>query len=130
MKTLTKRIRAIAAILCGVLAMLLSPTAAAAQISVKGCVTDRSGEPLIGVTVLVKGTSKGTATDIDGNYTLSDVADNATITFTYVGYRGVDEKVAGRTTINVTMEDVSEDLNELVVVGYGSLSRKEVSSSI
>ena len=130
MKTLTKRIRAIAAILCGVLAMLLSPTAAAAQISVKGCVTDRSGEPLIGVTVLVKGTSKGTATDIDGNYTLSDVADNATITFTYVGYRGVDEKVAGRTTINVTMEDVSEDLNEVVVVGYGSLSRKEVSSSI
>lgn len=119
-----------AAGMLAVVAMLLSPIASAAQIKVKGCVTDATGEPLIGVTVLVKGTAKGTSTDIDGNYALSDVADNSTLIFTYVGYKQVDENVKGRTTIDVTMHEDSEILNEVVVVGYGSLSRKEVSSSI
>lgn len=130
MRTQTRRIRAMAAGMLAVVAMLLSPIASAAQIKVKGCVTDATGEPLIGVTVLVKGTAKGTSTDIDGNYALSDVADNSTLIFTYVGYKQVDENVKGRTTIDVTMHEDSEILNEVVVVGYGSLSRKEVSSSI
>ena len=71
MRTQTRRIRAMAAGMLAVVAMLLSPIASAAQIKVKGCVTDATGEPLIGVTVLVKGTAKGTSTDIDGNYALS-----------------------------------------------------------
>lgn len=111
MRTQTRRIRAMAAGMLAVVAMLLSPIASAAQIKVKGCVTDATGEPLIGVTVLVKGTAKGTSTDIDGNYALSDVADNSTLIFTYVGYKQVDENVKGRTTIDVTMHEDSEILN-------------------
>ncbi len=126
----TGRMRAWTVGMLTVLAMLLVPSAWAAQVNIKGCVKDASGEPLIGVTVLVKGTAKGTSTDIDGNYTLTDVADNATLTFTYVGYKQVNESVKGRTTIDIMMSEDSAILNEVVVVGYGSLSRKEVSSSI
>lgn len=113
-----------------VLAMLLAPIASAAELAVKGTVTDSSGEPLIGVTVLVKGTAKGTSTDLDGSYTLSGVADDSTLVFTYVGFKSVEEKIGGRSVIDVTMQEDNEMLNEVVVVGYGSLTRKEVSSSI
>lgn len=130
MRTQTRRIRAMVAGVLALIAMLLVPMASAAETTVKGCVTDTSGEPLIGVTVLVKGTAKGTSTDIDGNYTLSGVDTKSTLVFTYVGYKQVEEKLANRTTIDVTMLEDSELLNEVVVVGYGSLSRKEVSSSI
>ena len=119
----------------GVLAALLAialmaPAMAMAQIDVTGTVVDATGEAIIGASVQVKGTSKGTVTDIDGNYSLAAVAPDAVITFSYVGYSPLEEKVNGRKTINVTMKEDFAVLNEVVVVGYGSLSKKELSSSI
>lgn len=101
-----------------------------AQINVSGVVSDPQGEPLIGVSVSVEGVSNGAITDIDGNYTLQNVAEDATLIFSYVGYDPQKVKVDGRTIINITMQENVSILNEVVVVGYGSLSRKELSSSI
>jgi TonB-linked SusC/RagA family outer membrane protein len=101
-----------------------------AEITVKGSVSDNTGEPLIGAIVRVSGTSIGTSTDIDGNYQLTKVPADATLTFSYIGYTSIDEKVAGRTVINVVLEEADNILDEVVVVGYGSLSRREISSSI
>lgn len=101
-----------------------------AQINVSGVVSDPQGEPLIGASVSVEGVSNGAITDIDGNYTLQNVAENATLIFSYVGYDPQKVKVDGRTIINITMQENVSILNEVVVVGYGSLSRKELSSSI
>ncbi|MDO4320342.1 MAG: SusC/RagA family TonB-linked outer membrane protein [Bacteroidales bacterium] len=101
-----------------------------AQINVSGVVSDPQGEPLIGASVSVEGVSNGAITDIDGNYTLNNVASDATLIFSYVGYEPQKVKVDGRTLINITMQENISILNEVVVVGYGSLSRKELSSSI
>lgn len=130
MRTLTKKMRVVAVTLLAGFAALLAPQVSAAELAVKGTVTDQTGEPLIGVTVLVKGTTKGTSTDLDGNYSLTGVDDKASLMFTYVGYKGVEEKVNGRSTIDITMHEDNEILSEVVVIGYGSLERKEVSSSI
>ena len=107
------------------------PVDVGAVLNVSGTVTDPTGEALIGVSVSVKGDQKhGIATGFDGDYTLSDVPSDATLVFSYVGFKPVEEPVNGRTSINVTMHEQSELLDEVVVVGYGSLSRKELSSSI
>ena len=130
MRTLFNKWRAAALGLAAASAALFTSGAAAAELAVTGTVTDPTGEPLIGVTVLVKGTTKGTSTDIDGNYSIAGVDDKATLVFTYVGYHQADEKVNGRTKIDVILQEDSEVLSEVVVIGYGSLERKEVSSSI
>ena len=80
--------------------------------------------------MLVKGTSQGTATDIDGRYELRNVAPDATLIFNYVGFLQVEEKVNGRTTINVEMDETAESLDELVVVGYGVAKKSDLTSSI
>lgn len=113
------------------LALVAAPHMSAQLLNVSGTVTDPAGEVLVGVSVSVKGDQKhGIATGFDGDYTLSDVPSDATLVFSYVGFTPVEEPVSGRTTINVTMQEQSELLDEVVVVGYGSLSRKELSSSI
>ena len=127
---LKKNARLIVGAMTLMMLLWISPAIRGASINLSGTVVDNQGEPLIGASVLVKGQAKGTATDIDGNYSLSGVDDNATIVFSYVGYNTVEEKVKGRSVINVTLNEDSKVLNEVVVVGYGSLSRKEVSSSI
>lgn len=101
----------------------------AQQISVQGTVTDTSGEPLIGVSVMVPGTNIGTTTDIDGNYTINvDALGN--LRFSYIGYKTVDETVGGRNLINVTMSENSEVLNELVVIGYGTLKKSDLTGAV
>lgn len=89
------------------------------MLTVKGNVTDAQKEPLIGATVIVQGTSNGTVTDIDGNYVLNNVPSNGTLEVSYVGMKTQRAAVNGRTTINITMQDDSELLQELVVTGYG-----------
>ena len=113
-----------------VVAMILSVTVAQANITVTGTVIDHTGEPVIGGSVMVKGEKLGTVTDIDGNYILNNVPENGTLVYTYIGCLPVEEKVNGRKTINVTMNEDNAMLDEVVVVGYGSLSRRELSSSI
>ena len=101
----------------------------AQQISISGTVSDSSGEPLIGVSVTVPGTKNGAATDIDGNFSLT-VDAKATLRFTYVGYKTQEIPVNGKTVFDVVMEENSEMLDEVVVVGYGTMDKKELTSAI
>ena len=100
------------------------PARALAQsmVTVTGQVTDEQNEPLIGATVMVKGSSIGTATDVEGSYSLS-VPKDATLVFSYVGYNSVEEKINGRSVLNVTMSSDTQLMDELVVVGYGTQRR-------
>ena len=100
-----------------------------AQVSVNGTVIDEKGEPLIGVSILVEGTSNGTVTDFDGNYSLM-AADNATLVFSYMGYQTARIAVAGKTTVNLTMKPDDKVLDEVVVVGYGVAKSKDLTAPI
>lgn len=100
------------------------------NITVRGLVSDATGEPLIGVTIQVQGTAIGTVTDLDGNFMISNVPSNGTLEISYVGMRSQNIAVNGRTTINVTMTEDTELLDELVVVGYGTMRKSDVTGSI
>lgn len=102
----------------------------AQSVTIKGTVTDVNGEPLIGVTVQVQGTSAGTVTDIDGNYLLSNVPAGGSIVVSYVGMQPQTIPVQGRSTINVTLSEDTELLDEVVVVGYGTMRKSDVTGSI
>ena len=111
-------------------AILMAIPAFAQNIDVSGTVVDKDGEPLIGATVMLAGTSVGTATDLDGNYTLKNVDPKARIIFSYIGYNSLEEKVDGRTTINVVLTDNAELLEEVVVVGYGVMKRTDLTGAV
>lgn len=108
--------------------LLLNSTLAFAQSQVNGLVTDKTGEPLIGVNVVEKGTTNGVITDFNGQFTLN-VAQGKTLIFSYVGYV-IQEIIVKGNSLKVVMEDDSKVLDEVVVIGYGSMSRKDVTSSI
>ncbi len=99
-------------------------------ITVRGNVGDVSGEALVGVTVQVVGTSIGTITDIDGNYNLTNVPTNAELEISYVGMVSQRVPVNGRTVINVVLEEDSELLDEVVVVGYGTMRKSDVTGAL
>lgn len=102
----------------------------AQNVTVRGTVTDKTGETVIGASVVEKGnTGNGTITDIDGNYTLTLPA-NASIVFSFVGYKTHEEPVKGQQTINVVMEDDSQALEEVVVIGYGTVQKKDLTGSV
>ena len=112
--------------ICIVLLSTFSLLVSAQTGTVRGTVVDTDGEPLIGVTVQVQGTTTGTVTDIDGNFTLSDVPANATLEISYVGMHSQTVALEGRSTIQVTMVEDTEQLDEIVVVGYGTMRREAV----
>ena len=97
---------------------------------ITGYVKDQSGEPLIGVNVMEKGTTNGTVTDLNGFYSIVAKASNAVLNFSYIGYRNQEIPVAGKKLINVTMKDDSETLDEVVVVGYGTMRKKDLTGSV
>lgn len=99
---------------------------------VSGKVTDlKTGEELIGVAVMVKGTTKGTVTDFSGNYSIDVPATGSeTLVFSYIGYVPVEEPVKGRSSINVQLSTSDKELNEVVVVGYGTQKKESVIGSI
>lgn len=101
-------------------------------LTVRGVVTDqRTGETLPGVNIIVKGTSRGTSTDIDGKYSLSSVQPQDTLIFSYLGFESREVPVDGRTEINITLsETILESGQELVVVGYGTKKRSEITGSV
>ena len=102
---------------------------AMAQVTVRGVVSDPTGEPLIGASVVEKGKQNGTVTDIDGKFQIKVPNANATITVSYVGYLTQDIKLGGRTTVDVTLKENSESLNEVVVVGYGQMKKSDLSGA-
>lgn len=110
--------------------LFVTMMASAQQFTVKGTVKDATGEPIIGANVMVKGTSNGTITDIDGNYSISGANSSSVLVFTFIGYKSQEVACKGQHEINVVLAEDSQTLDEVVVVGYGSLSKKELSSSI
>lgn len=97
--------------------------------AVTGKVVDEKGEPLIGVNILEKGTTNGTITDIDGLYSL-DVPPTATLVATYIGYVPQEIKVGNRANITIELKENSQLLNEVVVVGYGTMRKKDLTGAI
>jgi len=97
--------------------------------SVSGTVSDANG-PLPGANVLVKGTTNGTQTDFDGNYSLSNVPANAVLVFSYVGFKTAEVAVGGRTTVNLTLEEDAQALEEVVLVGYGAVRKKDATGAV
>ncbi|MEJ1223219.1 SusC/RagA family TonB-linked outer membrane protein [Sediminicola sp. 1XM1-17] len=97
--------------------------------TVSGTVSDASG-PLPGASVLVKGTTNGTQTDFDGNYTLNNVGGTATLVFSYIGYKPLEVAVNGRSTISITLEEDAQALDEVVIIGYGTTTVKDATGSV
>ena len=103
---------------------------AQAQKTVTGTVKDATGEPMIGVSVIVDGTSNGGVTDFDGNFTVKNVPNSGVLKISYVGYKDQKVSVAGKTALNVVMEEDKQMLDEVVVVGYGTQKRSDVTGSM
>lgn len=117
----------------GILSVLIwtiSVSTFAQNITVKGTVTDQSGEALIGVTVQVQGTTTGTITDMDGNFVLPNVPSNSTLEVSYVGMLPQTIAVSGRTTIDIILQEDAEMLDEVVVVGYGTMRKSDVTGAL
>lgn len=112
----------------GIFACLLSVSTVFAQVS--GKVTTNDGEGLPGVTVLVKGTTQGTTTDIDGAYTLNNTSPSSVLVFSYIGYGTIEETVGNRSAIDVSMSEDNEILDEVVVVGYGTQKKSSVTGAV
>jgi len=101
------------------------------NITVKGTVTDsQTGETMIGLNVVIKGTVRGVVTDLDGIYTLSDCPPDATLVFSYVGYEPLEIAVQGRTTVDVAINPSSSMLDEIVVIGYGTVNKRDITGSV
>ena len=98
--------------------------------TVSGTVVDKTGETVIGASVVVKGTTNGTITDFDGKFTLSNVPNDGTIEISFVGYKTQEISVAGKTNIQVTLEEDTEVLDEVVVVGYGIQKKSDVTGAM
>ena len=100
-----------------------------AQTSVKGVVLEPSGEPAIGATIMEKGTSVGTATDFDGNFSIKVASPNAVLVVSYVGMETQEVKLAGRTDLTITLKESGVSLDEVVVVGYGTMKKSDLAGA-
>ncbi|OAB28255.1 iron complex outermembrane recepter protein [Flavobacterium fryxellicola] len=96
---------------------------------VSGTVSDASG-PLPGASVLVKGTTNGAQTDFDGKFTIKNVASNAVLIFSYIGLKPQEINVAGKSTVQITLLEDSAELKEVVVIGYGSVRKKDATGAV
>ncbi|QTE22455.1 SusC/RagA family TonB-linked outer membrane protein [Polaribacter cellanae] len=102
-----------------------------AQQTVKGIVKEKAtGEPLPGVSVVLKGTQRGTETDFDGNFTLDKVKTGDTLVFRYLGYTTKELVIASKYNLTVTLKESSEQLDEIVIVGYGSVKKEDLTGSV
>lgn len=110
--------------------MLLMSVVAFAQNQVIGHVADATGEPIIGANVTVKGTTVGTITDIDGNFTLEVGSTDGTLVVSFIGYKSAEAAIKGKSPINVILQEDTETLDEVVVVGYGTQNRKSLTGAI
>ena len=130
MQRMSKKMKNMRHALLFFLVTMISLSVSAQNVTVKGTVTDKTGETVIGASVVEKGNpSNGTITDIDGNYTLS-VPSKATLVFSYVGMTTQEAAVKGQTVINIVMSEDAQALEEVVVIGYGSVKKKDLTGSV
>ncbi len=130
MQRMSNKMKNMRAALLFCLVALISLSVSAQNVTVKGTVTDKTGETVIGASVVQKGNiGTGTITDIDGNFTLN-VPANSTLVFSYVGMKSQEVALKGRTVINVIMEDDSQALEEVVVIGYGTAKKKDLTGAV
>ncbi|MCQ6957141.1 SusC/RagA family TonB-linked outer membrane protein [Mucilaginibacter aquariorum] len=116
-------------LLCAII-FSVSPAFSQTGKTIKGTVTDEKNEPLPGVSVVVAGTTVGVMTDIKGNYSLNVSGENAVLKFTSIGYTSKEVRVGTNTTINVNMLPDAKQLKDVVVIGYGTSSKKDVTGAI
>ncbi|HEX3385912.1 MAG TPA: carboxypeptidase-like regulatory domain-containing protein, partial [Mucilaginibacter sp.] len=109
--------------------VLLSVWAMAQGVTVSGKITDDKGQPLPGATVIIRGTTKGTNADLSGKYTITANNGNVLI-FSMLGYIRQEVKVAGTAVVNITLVETPQSLNEVVVIGYGTQKRKDLTGSV
>src|SRR5699024_3317206 len=100
------------------------------DITVEGIVRDQEGEPLVGVNILLKDTDKGTTSDFDGGFTLEGIDENSILVLSYIGYQTQEVMVNGRTSIDIVMLSNSELLEEVIVTGYMSQRKRDLTGSI
>ncbi|MBE0677496.1 MAG: TonB-dependent receptor [Bacteroidales bacterium] len=111
--------------------IVFSLTAFSQNLTVSGTVTEaETGEAMIGLNVVIKGTTRGVATDLNGNYTVTECPPNAVLIFSFVGYESVEVPVQGRTTVNVSIAPSSSLVEDVVVIGYGTVSKRDVTGSV
>ncbi len=115
---------------CALVAMLMLFCASVQAQTVTGNVKDSMGEPVIGATVMEKGTQNGTVTDFDGNFTIKMSSASHDLQISYVGMKTASVKVGGKTSVNVVLEDDATTLNEVVAIGYTSKARKDLTGSV
>lgn len=114
-----------------VFAFTLPSSAWAAALNISGTVVEAgTGEPLIGATVAVKDTRLIAVTDLDGNFSINNVDENATISVSYIGYKPEEVDLNGRTVLNIELTPDNQVLNEVVVIGYGTMDKKELTSAV
>ncbi|MFH1423197.1 MAG: carboxypeptidase-like regulatory domain-containing protein, partial [Planctomycetota bacterium] len=109
---------------------VMSLSAAMQQLKITGTVTDETGSPLPGVTIIVKGTTLGALTDASGKYTINDAPQNATLIFSFVGMATQEIPSDGQMLIDVVLKEEAIGLDEVVVIGYGTARRKDISGSV
>lgn len=112
------------------LVLLTIGVQAFAQSAVSGKVTDEAGKPCVGANVLIKGTTTGTMTDLDGNYSLTDVRKGAILVFSSIGYTSQEVRLGSSSVVNVVLKSDADFLNEVVIVGYGTAKRKDLTGSL
>ncbi len=112
-----------------VLLLFLLPFFAFAQSVITGTVLESNGLPALGATIAVKGTSNGTSTDFDGKYTLNNVPNDAVIVFSFVGFVTQEIPYTGQSTINITLEEDASELDTIVLIGYGSTKKENVTAA-
>lgn len=105
------------------------PSSKSKEKEVRGIITDKTGEPLIGVSVTVKGTGKGTVTDMNGKWSLL-VSEGSVLNFSYIGYSAETVKVGKSNSYNISLSEDNQILDEVVVIGYGSMKRKDITTAV
>ena len=100
------------------------------EIRVRGKVLDDQGVPLVGATVMEQGTTNGTTTDFDGNYEIVVASEESVLEFTYVGFQRVTEVVGEKRNFDISLEAETNELEELVIVGYSKVSREELTAAV
>ena len=98
--------------------------------TITGTIVDSSGEPVIGASIVVKGTTNGTITDVDGNYSLSNVPENSTVSISYIGYQPLSYPASSKELSRVILKEDAEMLDEVVVIGYGTMKKSDLTGAV